>query len=236
MFVQYLFKRVPFLQVCISNKKGCVISLYRSPRQTADEFDLFILNLESLLADISNRNRHFVLITGDFDAKSRNWSTYNTTTSRGAHLDYLMTLYGLNQLIAEPTHVLKQSSTFIGLIFTNQPNFIRDSGIHPTLHPKCHHQIIYSKLNLKTEYPPPQTCEIWDYNRAETDLINRSIETFDWPKFFLGKDVHEQVILFNKTMLNIFYNFTPNKHVMYDGKDPPWMNDEIKTLNKMKYW
>ena len=147
-----------------------------------------------------------------------------------------MTFCSLKQLITELTNNLKHSSSCIDLIFTNQPNFVRGSGIHPTLHPKCHHQIIYSKLNLKTEYPPPQTCEIWDYNRAETDLINRSIETFDWPKFFLGKDVHEQVILFNKTILNIFYNFIPNKHVMYDGKDPPWMNDEIKTLNKMKYW
>ena len=33
---------------------------------------------------------------------------------------------------------------------------------------------------------------------AENDLINRSIESFDWPKLFLGKDVYEQVILFLK--------------------------------------
>ena len=83
-----------------------------------------------------------------------------------------MTLYGLNQLITEPTHILEHSSSCIDLIFTKQPNFIRDSGIHPTLHPKCHRQIIYSKLNLKIEYPPPYTREICDYNRAETDLIN----------------------------------------------------------------
>ena len=102
-----------------------------------------------------------------------------------------MNLYGLNQLITMPKHILERSSSCIDLIFTNQPNLIIDSGIHPPIHPKCHHQIIYSKLNFKIEYPPPYTREVWDYSGAETDLINLSIESFDWPKLFLAKDVHE---------------------------------------------
>ena len=59
-----------------------------------------------------------------------------------------------------------------------------DSGIHPTLHAKWHHQIFYSKhqifyskLNLKDEYSPAYICEIWHYNRAETDLFNCAIES-----------------------------------------------------------
>ena len=59
-----------------------------------------------------------------------------------------------------------------------------DSGVHPALHSKCHHQIIYAKLNLKIEYPPPYTRKIWNYRKSETDLINRSIESFDWSKLF----------------------------------------------------
>ena len=133
--------------------------MYRLPSQATDESDLFMLNLESLLADISNRNLHFVRITFDFNAKSRIWSTYDTKTSRGAHLDSPMTLYGLNQLKAEPSHILDHSSSCIDLIFTNQPNFIKESEIHP-YSPKCHHQIIYSKLNLKIEYLPPYNREI----------------------------------------------------------------------------
>lgn len=74
-----------------NNKKGYVISLYRSPSQITDDFDLFILNLETLLVNISNRNLHFVLITVYFNAKSTNWSTYETITSKGVHLDSLMT-------------------------------------------------------------------------------------------------------------------------------------------------
>ena len=61
---------------------------------------------------------------------------------------------------------------------------------------------------------------------AENVLINRSIESLDWPKLFFGKDVHEQSILFQKTILNIFHNFIPNKLIICDDKDAPWMNDE----------
>ena len=109
--------------------------------------------------------------------------------------------------------------------------------MHPTLHPKCHHQIIYSKLNLKIECPPPCTpCtrKICDYSRSETDLSKRSIESFDWSKLFLSKNAHEQVGLFNKTLLNIFHDFIPNKIIVCDDRDLPWMNDEIKKMIKRK--
>ena len=88
-----------------------------------------------------------------------------------------------------------------------------DYGVHLSLHEKCHHQIIYSKLNLKIEYPPQYIGKIWDYNRSVTDSINRSIEIFDWSYLFSGKNVHEQVELFKKMLLNIFHNFIPNKMI-----------------------
>ena len=59
-----------------------------------------------------------------------------------------------------------------------------DSGVCPSLHSKCHDQIIYSKLNLKIEYPPTHKRKIWDYNKFETDLINCSIKSFDGSKLF----------------------------------------------------
>ena len=55
-----------------------------------------MINLEKMLVDISNRNPHFILIIGDFNAKSRKWSTNHTANVEGAHLDSFMTLYDLN--------------------------------------------------------------------------------------------------------------------------------------------
>ena len=96
--------------------------------------------------------------------------------------------------------------------------------------------MIYSKLSLKTEYSPSYIHKIWDYNRSERDSINCSIETFDWSYLYSGKNVHEQVEISNKTLLNIFHNFILNKIILCDDKDPPWMNDKIKDLIKRKNW
>ena len=64
---------------------------------------------------------------------------------------------------------------------------------------------------MKTEYLPPYAREVWDYGKAQTDLINRAIDQFDWINLFLYKNINEQVILFNRTISNIFHNFIPNK-------------------------
>ena len=62
------------LELTISNKKGYVATLYRSPSQTSDEFDSFISHLEKLLINITSSDPHFVILLGDFNAKSKSWS------------------------------------------------------------------------------------------------------------------------------------------------------------------
>ena len=66
------------LEVNLKNKKGYLVSLYRSPNQNPDEFELFLTNLENVLADITNLNPHFMLLLGDFNAKS----IWDETTNR----------------------------------------------------------------------------------------------------------------------------------------------------------
>ena len=34
--------------------------------------------------------------------------------------------------------------------------------------------------------------------------------------------------------MNIFSNFIPNKYITFDDRDPPWMNDFVKTKIKFK--
>ena len=104
------------------------------------------------------------------------------------------------------------------------------SGVYPSLHPKCDHQIVFPKLNLKLEHPPLHELLIWDYKNADISSINCVIDIFDWGKSFEGKNVHEQVHLFNKTILNIFHNYIPNRTILFNNKHPPWFNNEIRKI------
>lgn len=135
--------------------------------------------MEKLIIDIYNRKADFVLKIGDFNAKSYNWSINDTKTPEGTQLDSVTYLYGMKQLVSEPTHMFQHSSSCIDHNFTNQSNIAMDLDVDSSLHSKCYHQITYSKRNLKIEYPSPYIRKTWNYNGAETDLINRAIENCD---------------------------------------------------------
>ena len=42
------------------------------------------------------------------------------------------------------------------------------------------------------------------------------------------------VIWFNRAILNIFHNFIPNRIILCDDRDSPWLNNMIKDLIKKK--
>ena len=65
-------------------------------------------------------------------------------------------------------------------------------------------------------------------------MFNRTIKTFNWKKLLENMNIKEQLYLFNKTMLNIFHYFIPNKNIICNGKDLPWFNNEIKVLFEKK--
>ena len=57
---------------------------------------------------------------------------------------------------------------------------------------------------------------------------------FYWEFLFEGKNIDELVRAFRKTIINIFSNFIPNKMVSFNDSDPPWINDHITNLIKLK--
>ena len=149
-------------------------------------------------------------------------------------MENMFSQFSLSQVINEPTHISQNFNSCIDLPFTNQQNLITDSGIHPSLHSNCHHQIIYGKFNLKIFYPPPYERHIWHYKHANTDMISKAIQGFDWDKAFLDKSTEEKASILTKTILNIMSNFIPNEIVTIDDRDPPWINNKIKSLIKNK--
>ena len=155
--------------------------------------------------------------------------------TEGMKLEYLITtVHGLHQLISQPTHQMPQSSSWIDLIFTDQPNFIVDSGvIHPYILIAIFRLHMYCKLTPNIKYPPPYKHLVWDYNKANVESI-KNIESVNWELMFSNKSVLKQVSIFNETLMNIFSNFTPNKLVTCDDRDPPWMNDFVKSKIKWK--
>ena len=84
-----------------------------------------------------------------------NWYNHDKSSSEGNRVDTITKQYGQHQVIKKSTHILDNSYICVDLIFTSQPNLIMDSGVHPSLHTDCHHQIAYAKSILQIHFPPP---------------------------------------------------------------------------------
>ena len=162
----------------------------------------------------------FVLVTGDVIARNSSWWKNDCVTREGTEIVSRTCSYGMSQLIFYSTHVLQISSSCIDLVSTNQQNFVINSGVHSSLHPNCHHQIAFSKINIKIDDPPFYERLVRDYINADSKSINEAIEMFNWEKLFQNKNILDKLKLFNETIFSIVYNYISNKCNTYNDKDP----------------
>ena len=156
---------VVFLGIC----KGFIAVIYRSSSQNNDQVEIFLSSFEDLINEITP------------------WWDDDKISMEGTQLDALSSFHGLHQLMKKPIYLMENSASCIAFILTNQSNLVIDSGVHSSLHSNCYHQIVYCKLNLHIKFLPPYERLVWDYNKADTEKIKKSI----------GKQVHLENI-FNR--------------------------------------
>ena len=154
-----------------------------------------MITIELNIDAIAAKNLYLFGILGYFTAKLSAWCRSDKSTYEGSRIDGLVSNYGLQQLINEPTHRTGNSSSCIDLLFCSQPNLVMESGIHPSLHPNCHHQIIYAKFKLKVYYPPPYEREVWHYQNADSNAIKKAMTDFFWEGAFENLSVDEKVLI-----------------------------------------
>ena len=214
-------------EVTIRNKKGYIAVIYRSPNKSSMGFESFLSGFQDMLSSMLFSKSQFTVILGDFNDRPLTWLSNDITNLNGTLIDLLTTAYGFKKLISD-TNILPKSMSCIDLIFTDKSNYVIDCDTHPSLHKNCHHQITFCKLNLKVEYPPTYQCLAWNFKKPNNDASKRAIELVNCNSLLSHKNVHEQNVIFNQTLMNIFSNYIPNKLITIDDKDPPWMNDYIK--------
>ena len=89
----------------IGNKFCKILSLYRSPNQSQDEFETFTNNLELILDKIFEANSFSVIVPGDFNAKLSQWYKNDQAATEGSKIVNSTFQYGLKQIINRPAHV-----------------------------------------------------------------------------------------------------------------------------------
>ena len=72
----------------------------------------FLSKFEFVLQDISNPNPYLPLLLCDYNARNTNLWCHDITTTIGAPLETTTTIYGIQQLIDGPTHILLALTSF----------------------------------------------------------------------------------------------------------------------------
>ena len=70
--------------------------------------------------------------------------------------------------------------------------------------------------------------------KGDVSKIQKALKLVNWARLFDNKNVVSKVLILNDIILNIFRNLEPNKYVTFDGKDPVWMNENIKSKIEAK--
>ena len=172
------------------------------------------------------------IILGDFSARSKCWWSLDKQSKEGDSLFLISSISDYTQLINSAAHIIGNSSSCVDSIFTQQPNLVTSSGVHAPLYNNCHHQKSFAHINILIEYPPPYHRLIWDYSNADILNIRKSISSINWSHLFSDNHIDIQVSIFEECVLNVFRNFVHNKYVVFDDKEPVWMDQALKQLRK----
>ena len=111
-----------------------------------------------------------MVILGHFNAKRSKWCSTVKNNKAGVVLENIKSTAGYNQIINKPTHFTNVSSSCIDLIFASNTSYL-STGLEQSIYDKCHHDIMYGKLNFDIPLPPVYYKKIWDYKKANTEAI-----------------------------------------------------------------
>ena len=67
-------------------------------------------------------------------------------------------------------------------------------------------------------YCPPYQRFFWDYKKANTNLVQKALNTIDWNRLFSNANVEKQVNIMNETLFNIFHTLLEVKSLQLMAK------------------
>ena len=167
---------------------------------------------------------HKAVILGDFNEDCLH------TPDR--HVQQIMNLNNLHQMITEVTRCKNGSATLIDLILTPCPEIIEKAGVLPPV--KSDYRCIYAEI--KNSQPVQQSFKrmLYIYSKINEQEFLDKVGSVDWNNVVNTGTVDTAAELFSSTLLNIGKTCMPVKTITVNNKDAPWITEEIKKLIKKK--
>ena len=205
---------------------GCI---YRSGSSTVENNEALL----KLLSKATNLKYDHLSIVGDFNLKEIDWKNQivNALETHFASdfYDKLNDLF-LTQHVHEPTRFREgQRPNILDLVITNDEKLVENLSINPPIG-VSDHVVINFELDIDT-YSKTNTSG-YAYYRGNYEEMREDIESLDWEKKLLNKNVQESWHIFSSAMSGLVERHVPLRR--YTTRKNLWYNREIDKARKEK--
>ena len=189
---------------------------YRPPSSPPNFFSEF----EKVIAKIDAENKELYLL-GDI-----NWNLLpEANTYDSSHLTNIFDIFGLSQLITEPTRVTPVSKTLIDLCITNSLEKVTNSGvIHLGI---SDHSLVF--LTRKTHYhrSGPRVIETRQFKHFNRGKFLSDLNQLPWANVDLYSDPNDMWREWKEMFLGCVDKHAPLKLKRIRKKRSPWITREL---------
>ena len=199
-----------------------VSTWYKPPNSPPDLFNDF----ENLIGEIDGSNRELYLV-GDMNTNL----LPGVADSNSFKLINVCEIFGLRQLITEPTRVTAQSQSLIDLCITNTPDKIVRSGVLPL--GISDHSLVY--LIRKTHYTIPGCVKIIStrsFKHFNQEEFPADVELIQWDDINLFSHPNEMWEFWKNQFLSCIDKHAPIRSKRIGNKKSPWITHEL--IRKMR--
>ena len=205
------------------NKSFLVYAWYRPPSTNIKLFDKFEAFLHK--CDLVN---HEHLIMGDLNCDLSKFPL----ESNARKLQFLSSLYQLDQLINEPTRVTKTSATLIDLFFTNKCENILQSGVvHLGI---SDHSLIYAVRKFSLPKSRTSVKIACNFKNFRANDFRNDILQIPWHWITSRDNPNTCWKIWQSLYVKVLDMYAPIRHTRIRTNSLPWINRKIKEQMRLR--
>ncbi len=211
------------VEICPEKAKNTIFTvMYKPPIMNHDEFVKGFEN--DLLTKLGDELNKDIIIMGDFNANV----IAPKLCKYARKLMQISRLYGLNQLIEEPTRVTEHTSTAIDLIFVNNSHRFVSHGVQNF--GASDHSVIFAIIKAGICKAPAEIREVRSFKRYNREHFCKDIAGIPWSVVESFDDINDAVSAWNNLFIDVANRHAPLKRIRTKGGLKPWITSDIKEL------
>ena len=207
------------------SKSFIVATWYRPPNSLVSIFSPF----EELIGKLDSLNTEFYLL-GDLNCNMAA-SQFDSDTRK---LLTITDVYGLQQLITEPTRITETSATLIDLIFTNCPDKVLCSGVRHIGISDHSMVYVYRKLAINGQSKGHTNITYRNFRSFNRDKFRSDVASQDWDHINNSSNPNDMWNEWKESFLAIVNKHAPLRTTRVRARGSPWITSEQLELRAIR--